>query len=331
MPNRIALSLIIATYNRGPKIAPTLDSVLAQTVRPDEILVVDDGSDDETGVWVAQHYPGVRVVRIANRGTSGARNFGASEARGEILAFLDHDDLLLPHAIETLLRLLVDFPEARAAFADHAYTNRLTGECYNDHHGEQAAFHRLEMVPVRAQIGPARLYGDPMHAALLHGNLLQQPWAIDREAFLQLGGFEPTVRYCEDWDIFLRVAAAVPLVLSDEVISEHIIEGQNLHLEAGQPAMHKRVIVRQLRSSFPNHPRAMMVLCRRLAMYYKSEGDQVRPVRPADAWRLYLRSLILWPFDRVVLARAILWAFPAIFTRSARTTGQSTWKGHHVP
>ena len=45
MPNRIALSLIVATYNRGPKIAPTLDSVLAQTVRPDEILVVDDGSD----------------------------------------------------------------------------------------------------------------------------------------------------------------------------------------------------------------------------------------------------------------------------------------------
>ncbi len=73
-----------------------------------------------------------------------------------------------------------------------------------------------------------------MFYALLHGNLLQQPWAIDRETFLGLGGFEPTIRYCEDWDLYLRVAAAVPLVLTDEVISEHIVESGNLHLAPGR-------------------------------------------------------------------------------------------------
>jgi glycosyltransferase involved in cell wall biosynthesis len=324
------VSLVIAAYNRGSRIAPTLDSALAQTVPLDEILVVDDGSPDGTGAWVAERYPAVRVVRIANRGTSGARNLGASEARGEVLIFLDHDDLLLPHAVETLLRLLSTFPEARAAFADHAYINTVTGVRYDDHHGEQAAFRRLGAIPVRARVGSARLYGKPMHAALLRGNLLQQPWAVYREDFLRLGGFEPTIRYCEDWDLYLRVAASVPLVLSDEVISEHIIEGENLHLSPDQVAMYERVIHRQLRFNFPGNPRALAVLYRRLAMYHKCEGDRLRPESPADAWKLYLKSLACWPFDHVVLARAILWALPAWFARSARASGRTAESGHHV-
>ena len=75
------VSLIIATYNRGAKIAPTLDSVLAQTVVPDEILVVDDGSTDGTGDWVQTHYPQVHVLKTVNGGTSTARNRGAEAAR----------------------------------------------------------------------------------------------------------------------------------------------------------------------------------------------------------------------------------------------------------
>jgi glycosyltransferase involved in cell wall biosynthesis len=325
-----SVSLVIAAYNRGPKIAPILESALAQSVPPGEILVVDDGSPDGTGAWVAEHYPMVRVVRIANRGTSGARNFGASEARGEVLVFLDHDDLLRPHAVETLLRQLATFPEARASFADHAYTNTVTGVRYHDHHGDQAAFHRLRAIPVQARVGLARLYGKPMHAALLRGNLLQQPWAVYRETFLRLGGFESTISYCEDWDLYLRVAAAVPLVLSDEVISEHMIEGENLHLAPGQAAMHRRVICRQLQFNFPKNPRALAVLCRRLAMYHKSEGDRVRPESPADAWKSYLKSLAWWPFDHVVLARVILWASPAWFARSARASGRTAESGHHA-
>src|SRR5205814_1481960 len=112
--------LIIATYNRGPLIARTLDSVLGQTLPPDEIIVVDDCSPDGTGDWVRSHYPQVRVVRTErNARTSAARNFGAERATGDVLMFLDHDDELLPHAVRTLADGLAAFPRARAAYADH--------------------------------------------------------------------------------------------------------------------------------------------------------------------------------------------------------------------
>lgn len=114
------ISLIIATYNRGPCIAETLDSVLRQSLAVNEILVIDDCSPDHTGDWVRENYPNVRVVRRdTNGGTSASRNAGAKQARNNWLIFLDHDDLLLPDAVKTLVSLRDRFPEARACFTDH--------------------------------------------------------------------------------------------------------------------------------------------------------------------------------------------------------------------
>jgi glycosyltransferase involved in cell wall biosynthesis len=285
-----------------------------QTRIPDEVVLVDDGSTDGTGDWIRSHYPQTQVLTTPNGGTSRARNRGAQEAHGDVLVFLDHDDTLLPHAVDTLVRLLAEFPEARAAFADHIYTNLATGIRYENHHSSQPSFHRLSSIPAIRQNGNARLYGRSMHRALLHGNLLQQPWAIHRQTFLELKGFEPDIRYCEDWDLYLRIAAAVPLVLSDEVISNHIIEGENLHLAQGQEAMHQRVILRQIRACFPARPREVITLCRRLANYRKCAGDLARQEqRIADAWKLNLQAALLWPRDHVVVGRLMLWAPRALW------------------
>ena len=120
-----------------------------------------------------------------------------------------------------------------------------------------AAFARLGAIPVLQKgAGTARLYDNAMYYALLRGNLLQQPWAIYRQTFLDLGGFDPEIRYCEDWEFYLRVARAVPLALSDEVISHHHVEGTNLHLAPGQEDMHLRVLAKQMRISGWSDPRA---------------------------------------------------------------------------
>ena len=153
------VSVIIATYNRGPRIAETLDSVFAQTVPPTEVIVVDDCSPDGTGDWVKVNYPAVRVVRPErNGGTSAARNLGAHAATGDVLVFLDHDDLLFPHAIETLTELLHAFPEAKAAYADHQYTNTLTGQTFPNHHSAILVFHRMRAIPVLRSTTDGRLY-----------------------------------------------------------------------------------------------------------------------------------------------------------------------------
>jgi len=299
-------TLIIATYNRGPKIASTLDSVLSQSVQPDEIIVVDDCSPDNTGIWVAERYPQVRVLRPqANGGTSASRNLGAKAASGQILIFLDHDDELLPHAIETLSGLLRHNQEVKAAYTDHVYINHVSGSTFPDHHESQPAFHRLKVIPSRDVGDSGRVYHREMYDALLKGNLLQQPWAIYKDVFLSLGGFDEQIKYCEDWDLYLRVTRKYPVVLSDKIISKHIIEGENLHLDTRQSIMHQRVVEKRLREEPWYHLRNVWLLKRRLAMYYKLHGDQVRKQSLKQAWQHYIRSFCHWPFDYVVAARTV--------------------------
>ncbi len=315
------LSLIITTYNRGPKIAATLDSALHQTTPADEIIVVDDCSTDGTEDWVRVHYRQVRVVRTErNVGTSAARNHGAALALGRTLMFLDHDDVLAPEAVHVLLALREAFPEAAAVHADHRYINRVSGVFYPDHHTSQPAFARLRKVRPLRETSLGRLYGIALHRALMRGNLLQQPWAIDAALFARLGGYAADVRYCEDWDLYLRITRAAPIALSDRIISDHIVEGDNLHLSPSQAGMQQRVLERHLCYERLRHPVAACVLRRRLGGLFKAAGDEAAAADLARAWRCYWRSFRHWPFDHVVAARLLLWPLSRIIGRSRRSS-----------
>ncbi len=98
------ISAIVPTYNRAGVIAQAIDSILSQVPAPDEVLVVDDGSTDDTAAVLAQYGDRIRVLTQPNGGAAAARNLGIREARGEWLAFLDSDDIWFPGRIETFLR-----------------------------------------------------------------------------------------------------------------------------------------------------------------------------------------------------------------------------------
>jgi hypothetical protein len=155
-----------------------------------------------------------------------------------------------------------------------------------------------------------------MYVALLRGNLLQQPWAIDRQTFAEIGGFAEDIQYCEDWDLYLRIADRFPLVLCDTVISNHHIEGDNLHLVPDQDPMYVRVLSRQLFSQRAIDWRAWTVTRRRLAQFAKTAGDKARAANLTAARRDYAQSFRLWPFDHVVAARTLLWSLRAMAGRT---------------
>jgi glycosyltransferase involved in cell wall biosynthesis len=311
-PRRPTASVVIATYNRHARIARTLDSVLAQSVPALEILVVDDGSTDDTGQWIHAHYPNVTVLTFPNGGTSTARNRGAAAARGDVLVFIDHDDDMKPNTIETLLGCLARFPSARAAFADHTLHDLTSGEHFPNHHTAIPAFGRMRRIRALETNGRARLYGAAMHDALLRGNLLQQPWAIYRDSFNELGGFDSLIRYCEDWELYLRVTETFRIVLSDEVISDHFIEGANLHRAAGQEAQHMKVLRKHLRRAGWRHPRRAAILRQRLAQYHKSAGDHYRRAGEPAALNEYIAACQYCPFDAHVAARCVTWSLGRI-------------------
>src|SRR6185436_11096286 len=97
----VKISVAIPTYNSSAFIKSTLDSVLHQTVPPDEILVLDDGSTDNTVSILNSYKPQVTVFQRQNRGVASARNILCDLTRGELIAFLDHDDIWHPNYLES--------------------------------------------------------------------------------------------------------------------------------------------------------------------------------------------------------------------------------------
>jgi glycosyltransferase involved in cell wall biosynthesis len=114
------VSVIIPTFNRARLVALTIDSVLAQTWRDVEVIVIDDGSTDDTPAVLAGYGNRIRSVRQPNRGMNPSRNTGIGLARGKYLALLDSDDLWEPWKLELDMNLLGRFPEAAFVFSDFA-------------------------------------------------------------------------------------------------------------------------------------------------------------------------------------------------------------------
>jgi len=112
------ISVIVPSYNRGKLIRPTLDSILGQSHRPFEVIVVDDGSTDDTEIVVAQYGASVKYIRIENSGPPRARNRGAAASTAPWLAFCDSDDLWHPEKLRLQVRLFDEVPDLEYGFTN---------------------------------------------------------------------------------------------------------------------------------------------------------------------------------------------------------------------
>lgn len=196
-------SVIIPTYNRGPLIRPTLDSVLAQRETDFEVVVVDDGSTDETTEILAGYASRVTVISQQNAGPGAARNRGAAEARGDFLAFLDSDDLWFPWTLKTIRRAIERFaPVSFVTSKPLEFTSPVELDGIVE---EEPRFERFD--DFFAATDEFRFVGS--------GAMI-----VSRKAFLNAGGFTPNVRVAEDLDLVLRLGvepvyvfvAAPPLI-----------------------------------------------------------------------------------------------------------------------
>jgi glycosyltransferase involved in cell wall biosynthesis len=185
------VSVITPAYNVAPYIAETIESVLAQTVRDLEMIVVDDGSTDAT-LEVASKYarrdPRVRVLRQANGGISVARNQALRHASGEFIAILDSDDIWLPTFLERQLPLFaqhgVDIVTGNAWFMG----SRLDGQC--------------------ARPCPDRRPAPDLTGILRDETAVFILSVFTRRVYERIGGFDETLRTNEDYDYWIRAALA---------------------------------------------------------------------------------------------------------------------------
>jgi glycosyltransferase involved in cell wall biosynthesis len=181
-------SVIIPTYNRLAFLPRTLDSVWVQSFTDFELIVVDDGSTDGTREWLAAHAAQALVLTQANRGPGGARNLGASHARGQYLAFLDSDDTWFPWTLAT-------YKEAVARSKTPSFIA-----------GRQAASSEFTMTePWQYK---TRQYPDYLSTASERIWIPTCAAVIRTSAFLRVGGFIEGLRAAEDSDLWLRLGEA---------------------------------------------------------------------------------------------------------------------------
>ncbi len=188
------VSVIIPTHNRWPMLGEAVDSVLAQTADDCQLIVVDDGSTDETACRLRDYGARLTVLTQSRRGVAAARNHGASRASGGYLAFLDSDDLWHPHKLERQLSFMERHPEVEICQTDEIWIRN-----------------GVRVNPRNKHRKPS---GDIFRASLDLCLVTPSAVMMRRDLFERVGGFDESLPVCEDYDLWLRIAkdTEVPLI-----------------------------------------------------------------------------------------------------------------------
>ncbi len=304
------VSVIIPTYNRAQVLPAAVDSVLAQTVPPEEILIVDDGSSDETAAVCARFTAPVRYIRIDNGGAGRARNIGLAEARGEWIAFLDSDDQWIPEKLAVQLAVLAEKPQADWSISDFrlmdAGGNLLAApgfeSCFalfRDLGRDPSAVFGDALTATRHTIlgrDHTVFAGDPFDLLFL-GNFGLPSTALIRSSLIRrAGGFDTSFRVAGDNEFFHRIAAQgnVAIVMSPLAVwrvgrSDKLSGSSNTPelIANAYRSMEMAASLRPLNARARKYyAMSRRLLARRLAY------ERLSQYRPGDARRTIWKSMI---------------------------------------
>jgi len=181
------VSVVIPTFNRWPLVAEAVNSVLAQSHRDCEVIVVDDGSTDATASQLAKLASRLKLFVTERRGVSAARNFGVSQSRGHYIAFLDSDDLWLRRKLERQTRFMDEHPEFHICQTDEIWIRK--------------------GVRVNPRAIHQKTSGDIFKRSLELCLVSPSAVMMTRALFDRTGGFDEAFPVCEDYELWLRISA----------------------------------------------------------------------------------------------------------------------------
>jgi glycosyltransferase involved in cell wall biosynthesis/SAM-dependent methyltransferase len=202
------IAVVIPTFNHAAFLADAIQSARDQSRPPDEIIVVDDGSEDDPALVVRQ-FPNVRFIRRDNGGLSAARNTGLAATDADKVVFLDADDLLHRVAIEAALQAFERTPRAVFVYGAHRRVDSV---------GNVLVPHRYAAIGTQPYLDFLRCNMIGMHATVVY----------DRRQLAASGGFDESLRRCEDYDVYLRLAQAGEVASHDTVVADYRWHGSNM-------------------------------------------------------------------------------------------------------
>lgn len=201
------VSVIIPNYNHASYLDEAIRSALAQTYPHVEVIVVDDGSTDDSRTVAARYGDDITYIWQENQGLSAARNTGIRAASGDYIALLDADDLLEPGYLAALMATLEEHPEASGAYCGYRFVDQ----------------HNCLLPQVENRTPPP----EQLSALLLKGNFwVPESPVVQRRCYEEAGPFDTSLRACEDWDMWLRFSRRWTLVgIPDILIRYRVVVG----------------------------------------------------------------------------------------------------------
>lgn len=203
------VSVIIPTFNRVKTIANSIQSVLEQSYENLEIVVIDDGSTDDTESLVNEIIEAnrnkIRYFKLDNNhGAAYARNFGVNKAKYDIIAFNDSDDLWHSDKLEKQMNFLSEHPDSILVYCAYALKHNLA----------DSAYRKVPSDPIDSDRS-----GETTFLELLYNNTIGTPtMLLNKKAFLSIGGFDTSMRVLEDWDLAVKLAIIGKIRYQDEIL-----------------------------------------------------------------------------------------------------------------
>lgn len=277
-----SVSVIIPLYNGARFIAQTLDSVLAQTAPPAEVIVVNDGSTDNSASVVEQYGNRVTLMNIKNGGAPAARNTGASRAKGNWLAFCDGDDLWLPTKLEQQLRLANECPEIHCVITDYVeFTDGVVSDRTHFSYTPENFW-----VPEQYQSG--FVVREPITGKLTTFQPgITSTQMVRREFCLEAGGFDvEATNSAEDTCFHFRMLSVVPFGVVPEVLMHYRRHPDSWSADSLKQLRNSVVIWNQIIDKYPQAQPYRSELLKGLATLRKEVADTERYQRRKKIKRL---------------------------------------------
>lgn len=200
----IMVSVVIPSYNSAHFLSDAIDSVLSQSFSDYEIIVVDDGSTDDTYSVITKYSHRIKYIYQENQGLPGARNTGILKSTGKYIALLDADDMFMQTHLEELVSFIDDYPQLGFVFADCDYFSSK-----RDNINTRFADSKIINIPYKDVGNDRRIFARSIFRELIWGSFIPNCTAvIRREVFNKCGLYDIYFKNCEDRELWLRIDRA---------------------------------------------------------------------------------------------------------------------------
>jgi glycosyltransferase involved in cell wall biosynthesis len=277
--------VVIATYNRARLLKETIESVLKQTLQDFELIVVDDGSTDDTEKVLKSYGDRVRYFRQENRGPSAARNLGIRRARASWISIQDSDDICAPNHLKTLFGFVEKNPDCGMVFANGSYLD--------DPGPKGKTIIPREKSKRMAERGVEL-------ADLFSTSIVRlQAALLSKEAFLGIGGLDETLRICMDLDLGFRFFMRFPVAYLDEVVFFYRRHGGNIGRNQELRLLENLRVIEKLVQDFPSATKILgreQIDRRKAYRYYRLAKSRWKAGEKDGARNALRQAVFLRPF-----------------------------------